>query len=102
MRYIDSRLSRQIRDARPDLLLDAIFIVVGQHQDPQETWDDNGLAEQILHQVIAQTNEQPVWIRLIPRANAVALTASSRLIDSLLDHPSVQIASAVTVDLLLF
>lgn len=98
MPHIDPRLSRHLRDANDDMLIDAIVIIVGDRQDPLETWKDNGLAERILQQIMEQTHEQPSFLRFIPQANAVAMTANSRFINSLLNHPYVQVASSATID----
>lgn len=101
MPYIDPRLSRHLRDFNPDMLLDAIVIIAAD-QDPLETWEEDGLAKQVLQQIMSQTYEQPSFLQFIPRANAVALAAKAKFISALLNHPSVQIASSATIDPFLF
>lgn len=98
MSYIDPRLSRHLRDANDDMLIDAIFIIAEENQNSLETWEDNGFAERVLQQIMKQTNEEPFFLRLVPRANAVALTATSKFLNSLLNHSSVQVASSATID----
>ena len=98
MPYIDPRLSRHLQDATDDMLIDAIFTIVEENQNPLEQWNTYRFAEQILQQITQQNNEQPTFLRFIPRANAVALTATSRFINSLLSYPCVQVASSATID----
>lgn len=98
MPYVDPRLNRHLRDAKNDMLIDAVFIIVEEHQNPLEIGKDDSFAKQIIQQIIWLTNEQPSFLRFIPRANAVALTANSRFIKLLLNHSCVQIASSATID----
>lgn len=95
---IDPRLSRHLRDASPTMQIDAIVIVVVDHQNPFEAVSDEGLGERVIQQTIQKTNETPSFVRFIPRANAVALTAHAGFIDALLKHPFVRIASSATID----
>jgi hypothetical protein len=98
MSYLDPRLSRHLRNAHEDMLIDAIFIIAGHHQNSPGTWEDEELAKQVLQEIIDQTAEQPFFIRMIPRANAIALTAYPRFISAFINHSWVQVASSTTVD----
>lgn len=98
MSYIDPRLSRHLQNAHEDMLIDAIFILTAHHQNLPDTWKDEGLAKQVLQEVVDQTNENPSFCQIIPRANAIALTAPPKFINSLINHSCVQVASSATVD----
>ena len=98
MSYLDPRLSRHLRNACEDILIDAIFILVKHDQDSPETWEDEERAKQVLKEVVDQTNEQPTFCRIIPRTNAIALTAPPKFINALISHLCVQVASSATVD----
>ena len=98
MPYLDPRLSRHLRNAHQDMLIDAIFILVEHDQDSPETWEDEERAKQVLQKVINQTNEQPTFCRIIPRANAIALTAHPKFINAFIRHSCVQVASSATID----
>ena len=98
MSYLDPRLSRHLRDAHENMLIDAIFIISEHHQDSSGIWEDKGLAKQVLQEVVDQTNEQPSFCRIIPQANAIALTAHPKFVSALINHLCVQIASSATVD----
>lgn len=98
MHYLDPRLSQHLRNAHADLLIDAIFILVGHRQDSQGTGEYEGLANQVLQEVVDQTNEHPSFCRIISRANAIALTAYPNFINALIAHSCVQVASSATVD----
>lgn len=98
MLYIDPRLSRHLQDISGGILIDAVFILVEEHQNPLETCNDHRFAEQIIQQMIQQVHESPSFLRFIPRANVVALTASPKFINLLLNHPSIQVASSATID----
>ena len=95
---IDSRLSRHLREASPTMQIDAIVIVVTDRQNPFEAMSDEGLGTCIIQQTIQQTNENPSFVRFIPRANAIFLTAPAGFINSLLNHPFIKIASSATID----
>ena len=98
MNYLDPRLSRHLQNACEDMLIDAIFILVEHDQDSPETWEDEERAKQVLQEVVDQTNEQPTFCRIIPRANAIAVTAHPKFVDALINHSCVQVASSATVD----
>jgi hypothetical protein len=98
MLYIDPRLSRHLQNAHEEMLIDAIFIISVHNQDSLETLDDAELAEQILQRFMAANNYQPPFLSFIPRASAVALTANSKFINLLINHPNVQVASSATID----
>jgi hypothetical protein len=98
MLYLDPRLKRHLQNASDDMMIDAIFILVCHHQDSPETWEEEGLARQILQEVVDQTNEQPSFCRIIPRANAIAVTAHPKFLNALISHSCVQVASSATVD----
>jgi hypothetical protein len=102
MPYIDPRLSRHLRDAYDTMLIDAIFIILETHQEPLGTWCKSNLAERVIEETIQLSNEKPSFLRFIPRASAVALTAPPRFINHLLKHPSVQVASSATIDIFYF
>lgn len=61
MSYLDPRLSRHLQNAHEDMLIDAVFILVGHPQDLPRTWEDEELANQVLQDVLDQTNEQPFF-----------------------------------------
>lgn len=98
MYYLDPRLSRHLQNACEDMLIDAIFILAEHYQNSSGTWEDEGLANQVLQEVVDQTHEQPSFIRTIPRANAIALTAHPKFLNAFINHACVQIASSATVD----
>ncbi|MEG4627086.1 hypothetical protein Q5691_22730 [Microcoleus sp. w1-18aA5] len=98
MPHVDPRLNRHLRDANSEMLIDAIFIILEPHQNPLEIWEDNGFAKQIIQQIIQETNEEPSFLRFISRANAVALTAHPKFINTLLTHSCVKVASSATID----
>ncbi len=98
MSYLDPRLSRHLRNACEDILIDAIFILAEHHQDSPGTWEEEGLAKQVLQEVVEQTNENPSFCRIIPRANAIALTAPPKFINALISHSCTQVSSSATVD----
>lgn len=98
MAHIDPRLNRHLQDANSDMMIDAIVIIVERYQDLLETQGDNRFAEQIIQQIMEQIKDQPSFIRFIPRANAVALTAHPRFIKALLNCPCVRVASSATID----
>lgn len=98
MPYVDPRLNRHLRDVHDEILIDSIFIISGHDQDLLEGSNDDRLIKQILDQVIAETNYRPSFIRFIPRASAITLTASTKFINSLINHPCIQIASSATID----
>lgn len=98
MSYFDPRLSRHLQNAHEDMLIDAIFILVGHHQDLPGTCEEEELANQVLQEVVDQTNEQPYFFRIIPRANAIALTAHPKFINAFIKHSCVQVASSATID----
>jgi hypothetical protein len=52
--------------------------------------------------MIDQTEEHPSFVQIIPRANAIALTAHPKLIHAFINHSWVQIASSTTIDPLYF
>ncbi|MBD2464231.1 hypothetical protein H6G89_24820 [Oscillatoria sp. FACHB-1407] len=97
MHYLDPRLSRHLQNAREDILIDAIFILVGHNQDSPKVWEEE-LAKQVLQEVVDQTNETPSFCRIISRANAIALTAYPKFINAFISHSRVQVASSATVD----
>jgi alpha-D-ribose 1-methylphosphonate 5-triphosphate synthase subunit PhnL len=98
MSYLDPRLSRHLRNAHEDMLIDAIFILVEHNQDSPEIWGGEELVKHVLQEVVAQTDEQPSFFRIIPRANAIALTAHPKFLNALINHSCVQVASSATVD----
>jgi hypothetical protein len=98
MSYLDPRLNRHLQNASDDMMIDAIFILVCHHQDSPETWEDDGLAKQVLQEVVEQTNENPSFCRIIPQANAIALTAPPKFINALISHSCTQVSSSATVD----
>lgn len=95
---IDPRLARHLRDASEKMSVDAIVIIADHKIDALNHRDDNGLAEHVIQQTIQLTNEEPTFVRFIPRANAVAVTAHTPFIYALLGSPHVQIASSATID----
>lgn len=98
MPHIDPRLIRHLQNAHQDMLIDAIFILVEHDQDLPETWKDEAQAKQVLQEVVAQTNEQPSFCRIIPRANVIAVTAHPKFVNAFINHLWVQVASSATVD----
>lgn len=98
MAYIDSRLSRHLQNAHDDMLIDAIFILVGHHQDSPEIWEDEERAKQVIQEVVEQTHQQPSFFKIIPRANAIALTAHPKFVNAFIGHSCVEVASSATVD----
>jgi len=99
--YIDPYLDEKISTAGQSELVEAIF-VVKEGADLSPTAEDCGLAQRVVECAVERTGDLPRAVRYFPRANAVVILASSKLIQELIKDERLAVASATEVDPMVF
>jgi hypothetical protein len=93
--FIDPRLSRMIDEAGETGLVDAV-IVVG--DSAGSSTDDSGLVQRVIARAAGRAGEPPARVRCFPRANAAALSATTRFLREILKDPDLAVASAADTE----
>lgn len=101
MPYIDRYFDEKISTAGQSELVEAI-LVVKEGSDLSPAAEDCGLAQRVVERAVERTGDLPRAVRYFPRANAVVLLASSRLMQELLNDERLAVASATEVDSVIF
>jgi hypothetical protein len=99
--YIDRRLIELLETAGETGQVEAI-IIIKDGRDSSPSWNDGGLLEMSIQTAIELTGEEPYAFRYFPRANAGAITASSRFMRQILKDENLFAASAVDIDAIVF
>jgi hypothetical protein len=99
--YVDRRLTEKVRAAGETGQVEAV-IVFRETGGSSPVDDDGELARQVVEGAIERTGNVPGSVRYFPRANAVVLSASGKLIREILKEKSLAVASATDVDAIVF
>lgn len=95
--FVDQRLRDQINAAGEDAPVEAILIV---KELGGPSFDDGGLARQVVEAAIERTGDHPRVVRYLPRANAAIISASRRLLQAILEDENLAVASPTEIDLI--
>jgi len=96
--HIDRRLIKSISAAGEDSQVEAILVV--KEDGGMGVCFNEGFLQKLVEGAIERTGDLPIAIRYFPRANAIVISARTRLIQEILQDENLAVASAVDFDLM--